>query len=63
MGLVSRTCEKGKGLVSNHIEEKTERNSSGKQEGICMGKNTNSLVIHCPKEGLENVRGLQSLHS
>lgn len=57
MGLVRSKCEKGKGLVSNHAERKTEKNSSGEQEGICMGRNTNSQVIHCPQSEAGNCQG------
>lgn len=63
MGLIIGICKKGKGLVSHHGEGEAERKSSGEQEGICMGRNTHSLVTHCPKVGLENVRGLQSTHN
>lgn len=72
MGLVKSKCEKGKGLVSNHTEGKTEKNSSGEQEGICMGRNTNSLVICClqseagnhqgPPECIQLTAGMKSAH-
>lgn len=61
-GLVISTCEKGRGLVSNHIEGKTERKALGsRRESAWAG--TRSLIIHCPRVGLENVRGLQNTHT
>ena len=57
MGLVRSQCEKRKKLVSNYLEGKTERSSLGDQEGICIGRNTNSQVIHCPQSGAGKCQG------